>query len=199
MLPSILSSFSARIDQINQVLFRFVSWLTLAMVVLTLVIVVLRYGFDMGWIAMQESVLYLHSLVFLVGAAHTLKVNEHVRVDIFYRRFSSQNKAKVDLFGAVFLSLPVNLFILAICWRYVQDSWRLLEGSGQSGGLPFVFVLKSFLLLFAIIMALQSVSQAIASYCVLFTKRAKNSEHFESDNNKQQDALTESNQHEARS
>lgn len=173
MQSSILSSFSWQIDRINQILFRIVSWLTLAMVVLTLLIVVLRYGFDLGWIAMQESVLYLHSLVFLVGSAHTLKLNEHVRVDIFYRRFSQKKKAKVDLFGALFLALPVNLFILVICWRYVADSWRLLEGSGQSGGLPLVFILKSFLLLFAAVMVLQSLSQAITNGCRLSSKTVK--------------------------
>lgn len=179
MLTSILSSFACTIDRINQILFRFVSWLTLVMVVLTLLIVILRYGFDMGWIAMQESVLYLHSLVFLVGAGHTLKLNEHVRVDIFYRRFSYQSKAKVDLFGALLLSLPVNVFIFVICWRYVLDSWMLLESSGQSGGLPLVFVFKSFLLLFASVMILQSLSQAISNFCTLRQNKLCNEEPTE--------------------
>jgi TRAP-type mannitol/chloroaromatic compound transport system permease small subunit len=157
----ISSSFEQYINAINDTLFRLVSWFTLVMVVLTMLIVVLRYGFDLGWIAMQESVLYFHSLVFLLGAAHTLKVNEHVRVDIFYRQFDPVKQSKVDLFGGVFLGLPVNLFIFTVSFNYVVESWRLFEGSGQSGGLPIVFILKSFILLFAATMTLQHCAQII--------------------------------------
>ena len=104
------SSFSLQLilDAINRKLCRAVSWFTLVMAILTLLIVILRYGFGTGWIAMQESVLYLHAAVFLLGSAHTLKSDEHVRVDIYYRKFSEQRKAFVNL-GAVsytHLTLP---------------------------------------------------------------------------------------------
>ena len=105
--------------------------------------------------------MYLHSMVFLLGAAHTLRVNEHVRVDIFYRQMSDSQRRKVDIGGTVLFLLPVNLFVFFACFDYVADSWALFESSPEAGGLPLVFVLKSFLLLFAAIMTLQGVAEIL--------------------------------------
>lgn len=147
------------IDKANDLLCRLVSWLTLFMVLITFAIVVLRYGFDMGWIAMQESVMYLHALVFLLGSAHTLRVDEHVRVDIFYRKYSPRRQALVDGLGTLFLLMPVNLFLLVISFEFVSNSWSMMEDSQEAGGLPFVYLLKTFILFFAFTMTLQGVAQ----------------------------------------
>ncbi|WJG09003.1 TRAP transporter small permease subunit [Aliiglaciecola sp. LCG003] len=149
------------INRLNDSLCRLVSWLTLVMVIVTLLIVVLRYGFDIGWIAMQESVMYMHAMVFLLGCAHTLRVNEHVRVDIFYRGFSAQKQAKVDVFGTLLFLLPVNIFVLLISYNYVSMSWTLLESSQEAGGLPLVFLLKSLMLIFALLMLLQGIAELL--------------------------------------
>jgi TRAP-type mannitol/chloroaromatic compound transport system permease small subunit len=163
-----MSLLSARfwqnnIDAWHHSLCKLVSWFTLLMVLLTFLIVVLRYGFNLGWVAMQESVMYLHAAVFLLGAAHTLRVNEHVRVDIFYRQFSDKGRARVDIFGTLFLLMPVNFFVLAMSWDYVQGSWHILESSPEAGGLPLVFVLKTLILLFAITMNLQGLAELLRS------------------------------------
>ena len=147
------------IDSLNNFLCRLVSWFTLLMVLLTFLIVVLRYGFNLGWIAMQESVMYLHGMVFLLGAAHTLRVNEHVRVDIFYRRFSLKKQAKVDILGSLLLLMPVNVFIFMVSFEYVMRSWRVMEASQEAGGIPGVFLLKSLILLFAFTMLLQGIAE----------------------------------------
>jgi len=131
------------------------------MVLLTFLIVVLRYGFNLGWIAMQESVMYLHGMVFLLGAAHTLRVNEHVRVDIFYRRFSPKKQAKVDIFGSLFLLMPVNIFIFMVSFEYVMRAWRVMEASQEAGGIPGVFLLKSLILIFSFTMLLQGISEVV--------------------------------------
>lgn len=144
-----------------------VSWFTLLMVVITFAIVVLRYGFNLGWIAMQESVTYLHGAVFMLGAAHTLRVNEHVRVDIFYRTMSVRNQARVDLFGSLLLLLPVTLFVFIVSFNYVADSWRLLEDSQEAGGIPLVFVLKSFILLFSATLLLQGIAEILRNLTAL--------------------------------
>ena len=149
------------IDSLNDFLCKLVSWFTLFMVLLTFLIVVLRYGFNLGWIAMQESVMYLHGIVFLLGAAHTLRVNEHVRVDIFYRRFSPKKQAKVDIFGSIFLLMPVNIFIFMVSFDYVMRAWRVLEASQEAGGLPAVFLLKSLILIFSFTMLLQGIAEVI--------------------------------------
>ncbi|PKG98257.1 TRAP transporter small permease subunit [Paraglaciecola sp. MB-3u-78] len=155
------------IDSINAFLCRLVSWFTLFMVLLTLLIVVLRYGFNLGWIAMQESVMYLHGMVFLLGAAHTLRVNGHVRVDIFYRRFSPNKQAKVDIFGSLFLLMPVNIFIFIVSFDYVMRAWRVMEASQEAGGIPGVFLLKSLILLFSFTMLLQGIAEVIRNVAKL--------------------------------
>jgi TRAP-type mannitol/chloroaromatic compound transport system permease small subunit len=155
------------IDSLNEFLSKMVSWFTLTMVLLTFLIVVLRYGFNLGWIAMQESVMYLHGMVFLLGAAHTLRVNEHVRVDIFYRRFSPKKQAKVDIFGSLFLLMPVNIFIFMVSFDYVMRAWRVMEASQEAGGIPGVFLLKSLILLFSFTMLLQGIAEVVRNVAKL--------------------------------
>ena len=121
---------------------------------------------------MQESVMYLHACVFLLGSAHALRMNEHVRVDIFYRGFSHKRKALVDVFGSLFLLLPVNVFILVVSWDYVMMSWRLLESSQEAGGLPLVFILKTLILLFAFSMSLQGLAELFKNALKLKTGEA---------------------------
>jgi len=143
------------IDRLNETIGRALAWLTLLMVLITFAVVVLRYGFDWGSIAMQESVNYLHALVFMAGAAYTLKHDEHVRVDILYTRFSSRGKAWINLLGSLILLLPFCVFLIWISLPYVTNSWQLLEGSREAGGLPLVYVLKSFIPLMGLLLLLQ--------------------------------------------
>ncbi len=151
------------INTLNEWIGKAVAWLTLAMVLTSFSIVVMRYAFDLGWIALQESVTYMHTLVFMLGAAYTLKHNEHVRVDIFYQRFSVRGKAWVDCLGSLFLLLPVSVFIGWGSWEYVADSWEVFEGSRHSGGLPGLFLLKSCILLMSALLILQGVSMFIGN------------------------------------
>lgn len=137
---------------------RAVSWLTLLMVVITFGVVVLRYVFNFGWIAMQESVIYLHGMVFMIGAAYTLKHDGHVRVDIFYQTMKPRNRALVDLLGSLLLLLPMALFIIVVSWKYVSISWGLLEDSPESGGIPAVFLLKTLIPLMALVILIQGLS-----------------------------------------
>lgn len=134
-----------------------VAWLTLVMVLLTFVIVVLRYGFNLGWIWLQESLVYVHVLVFTVVAAWTLQQDGHVRVDIFYAGMTEKNRARVDLLGSLLFLLPFCMFILVISWPYVSNSWKLLESSREAGGLPLVFLLKSLIMVMPALLLLQAV------------------------------------------
>ena len=142
---------------------RSVSWLTLLMVIVTFIVVVLRYVFDIGWIGLQESITYLHAMVFLIGAAWAMQQQAHVRVDIFYSRFSAKTRAWIDLLGSLFLLLPVMIFIAWISWEYVSDSWAVLEGSREAGGLPAVFLLKSLIPVLALMLVLQAFVQIYRS------------------------------------
>ena len=155
MLNKLLVSTEAFIDWSG----RTVSWLNLLLVLVTFIVVVLRYVFAIGSVALQETSRFLHASIFLVGMAYTMQQDAHVRVDIFYARCSKQTKAWIDLFGAVFLLLPFMLFITWISWQYIVDSWSVLEGSREAGGLPGVFLLKSLILAMTCLLSLQAFTQ----------------------------------------
>lgn len=129
------------------------------MVLAMFFIVMMRYVFDWGSIAFQESVTYMHALVLMLGAAYTLKHGGHVRVDIFYRQAPERTQGWVDSFGIIFLLLPTCAFILWVSWDYVAASWSLREASREAGGLPIVYLLKSLMLLAALLLLLQSVAE----------------------------------------
>lgn len=155
------------VECLSELLGRSVAWLTLALVLLTFLVVVLRYLFNIGSVAIQESLLYLHSLIFLMGAAYTLRHDSHVRVDIFYRPMSPKGKAWVDLIGALLLLIPFCLFIFFISWEYVASSWSYFEGSREAGGIDAVFLLKSLLLLMPVTVLLQGLAQALRSLLII--------------------------------
>ena len=133
-----------------------VSWLTLVMVVLTFSIVILRYGFNQGWIWLQESVTYLHATVFMLAAAWAFQTDDHVRVDIFYRDRSERHKAWINLVGTLVFLVPLCMFLLIIAWNYVAASWSAMESSREAGGLPLVYALKSLVLLLPLLLLAQS-------------------------------------------
>lgn len=135
---------------------RAVSWLTLVMVLLTFSVVVLRYGLNQGWIWMQESITYLHAMVFMFAAAWAYQQDEHVRVDIFYRDKSPRHKAWVNLLGTLIFLVPFSLFMLIIGGEYVAASWAAMETSREAGGLPLVYLLKTFILVLPVLLLLQS-------------------------------------------
>ena len=145
-------------DRLNQVVEKTIPWLTLLMVLLTFLIVVLRYAFEHNWIWMQESVTYLHAFVFLFASAYALWRNAHVRVDIFYRPMSEKKKGLVNLLGCLFLLIPFCCVVFYQALPYVLDSWHVLEGSKDPGGLNAIFILKSAIPIFALLLFLQALS-----------------------------------------
>lgn len=165
MQSTFLSRLVRFLDGISEWTGKTISWLTLLMVILTFVIVVMRYVLNVGNIALQESVIYMHSFLFLLGAAYTLKHDGHVRVDIFYRPMSERGKAIVNIIGILGLLLPVTLFIGYISWEYVATSWSLKEGSQEAGGLPYRYILKSALIAMPVLMVLQGIAEL--ARCVL--------------------------------
>lgn len=146
---------------------RAVAWLTAGMVLVIFVVVVLRYAFDWGSIAMQESATYMHAVMFMLGAAYTLRRDGHVRVDIFYRKLGPYGQAWVNLSGTLLLLLPVSLYIAHDSWEYVVSSWSVHEGSREAGGLPGVFLLKTLMLVMPALLVLQGLADALRALLVL--------------------------------
>ena len=162
------------INLINKVIGETVSWLTLLMVLVTVLVVVLRYGFNIGFIWMQESVRFMYSAVFLLCAGYTLFKDKHVRVDVLYLSLSERKKALVDLIGSIFLLLPVCFVIFYYSWSYVLNSWEQMEGSIEERGLHLVFLMKTFIWLFAILVSMQSLATIINSLIILKNNKRNN-------------------------
>ena len=155
------------IDRVNAAIGRSVAWLGLFVVLVQFLVVLLRYGFGIGSIWATESIIYAHAALFMLAAAWTLREGGHVRVDVFYAEASPRRKALIDLAGALFLLLPFMLVLAWLSMPYVARSWSILETSRETSGIPAVFLLKTLIPLFAVMMALQGVSQAIRAAHVL--------------------------------
>jgi TRAP-type mannitol/chloroaromatic compound transport system permease small subunit len=149
------------IDRLSVAVGRVVAWLTLAMVVGTFLIVLLRYLFAVGFIWMQESVTWMHATIFMLGAAWALRSGDHVRVDVFYKKMSPRRQGWVDLLGTLLLLLPMCGYIFFESLPYVQQSWEIRERSREASGLPGLFLLKTLIPLTALLLALQGVSDLV--------------------------------------
>jgi TRAP-type mannitol/chloroaromatic compound transport system permease small subunit len=166
-----LNALAEGIDLLNEWLGKIAAWSVFATVIITFTVVIFRYGFTQFYsIALYESALYFHAMIFMLGAAYTLKHDQHVRVDIFYHNLTARKQAVINIFGALFLLIPVCIFIIWVSSDYVLDSWKNLEGSREAGGLPFVFILKSLIPLMAVLLLLQAFSSLIHALNQLTTK-----------------------------
>ena len=168
---SSLSALADRIDRLNMAVGRAVAWLALAVVLLEFALVIARYLFALGSIWLTETVIYAHATLFMLAAAWTLRAGGHVRVDVFYAEASPRTKAIVDLVGSLLLLLPFMLLLLWLSVPYAARSWAILERSQESSGLPLVFVLKTVIPVFAVLMALQGIAQAIRALAALSRPR----------------------------
>jgi TRAP-type mannitol/chloroaromatic compound transport system permease small subunit len=164
-----LAWIADRIDGLNATIGRAVMWCTLLVVLVQFVVVLMRYVLGIGSLWLSESIIYGHAALFMLAAAWTLRENQHVRVDIFYADAPPRRKALVDLFGALLLLIPFAAVLAWLSLPYVARSWAILERSRETSGIPAVYLLKTLIPLFALLMALQGVSQAIRAVVVLRT------------------------------
>jgi TRAP-type mannitol/chloroaromatic compound transport system permease small subunit len=160
-IPAALIRLTDLIDRLTTAVGRAVAWLALVIVILQFALVVARYVFGFGSIWLTETVIYANAALFLLASAWTLRVGGHVRVDVIYAHASARTKAVIDLIGALLLLLPFAAVLIWLSVPYAARSWAILERSQEASGLPLVFLLKTFIPLFAALMALQGVSLAI--------------------------------------
>jgi TRAP-type mannitol/chloroaromatic compound transport system permease small subunit len=161
VLTHYLTVSAARIDRLIAAIGRAVMWLCLFLVLIQFTVVLMRYAFGIGSIWLSESIIYAHAALFLLAAAWTLQQNGHVRVDVFYSKASARGKAIIDLLGALLLLLPFMAVIIIFALPYAARSWSILERSRETSGLPFVYLLKTLIPMFALLMGLQGISQAM--------------------------------------
>lgn len=167
-----LRRFESAVSRSVDILGWLVSWLCLLMMLITCLVVFLRYVLDVGSIALQESVTYLHGTFFMLGTVVALKRGAHVRVDIFYRRMRPARQALVDLGGGLFFLLPFCAFMLIWCWDYVAVAWHIREASADADGLPAVFALKTLIPITAVVLFLQGLAEIARSVLQLLGVQA---------------------------
>ncbi len=170
-----------QIDKLNQFIGNAVAWLVILMVLGTLYNVVARYYFEHYSIPLGEAVIIMNAMVFLLAAPLLLHLDQHVRVDVFYSRLSARKQAIVDLLGTLFLLLPLCGFIIFYSWHYVMSSWQQLEESGQTGGLPGLYLFKSLIVIVAVLMFLQGLSMLVHKWQQMQHPEAPHIEHHHED------------------
>lgn len=158
MIDNAMDKIIEVIDAVNDYVGRCVAVLVLLMTLTAIGVVTLRYAFDTGFVWMQELYVWMHGLLFTLGAGYALRHDRHVRVDIFYAEISPRRKAWVNLLGTTFLLFPMIAVILWTSFPYVLDSWQRFETSYQAGGMKGLFILKTALLLFCLFLFIQGVA-----------------------------------------
>lgn len=147
-----------RLEMINKAVAWGVRWLVMLMVLIQFSIVLSRYIFGVNSIALQESVLYMHATLFMLGAGYTLLVDGHVRVDVFYAACRPVTQKYIDIVGHLCFLMPAMLALLYWSWPSVRNSWVIFEGPISVGGIKAVFLLKSLIPAFCILIMLQSLA-----------------------------------------
>ncbi|MDH3692967.1 MAG: TRAP transporter small permease subunit [Gammaproteobacteria bacterium] len=161
---SLIFKFLFTVDSINRTVGQVTAWLVLFLVLIQFAGVILRYVFSIGSIQLQELIWYMHGTFFMLGIGYTLLKDRHVRLDVFYRDVSETSKALINLLGSVFLLIPFCIFIWWLSWPFVITSWAIQETSMEVSGLPFLFLFKTTILVFCILLGLQGITLAIKSF-----------------------------------
>ena len=156
-----MTALADAIDRLNRTVAGLARWLVVAMAAVQFLNVILRHVFAVAFIPLGEAVWYLHGLFFALGAGYVLACDEHVRIDILHTRLSMRARAAIDVLGSLVLLIPVCAAILWYSFGFVAVSWRVREGSSEFGGLPFLYLLKTGIWAFALLLGLQAVAVAI--------------------------------------
>ena len=168
----ILNRISKNIDRFNTFVGYLCGLFAFLMVAVVFTVVVLRYGFSIGFIWMQEVYVWLHSFIFMLGSGFTYLANEHVRIDVFYREASEKYKAWVNLICNVFLLSPFLYIIWKYSYPFVYRSFLMNEVSREAGGMPALYILKSAILWFCLVLFLQLISNVCKSLIAILGKES---------------------------
>ncbi len=157
---------------LNSIVGRIGAWLAFGIVIACFTVVVQRYFFGVSYLWLRDLYVWLNGAMFTAVAGFAFLRGDHVRVDIFYRPASIKRKAMVDLLGVLIFLLPFMAIVFIYSWPFVTRSWSFWEGSSNVGGMPGLFVLKSFIIVFAVLVALQGIAMALRAILVLADSEA---------------------------
>ena len=168
MLSNVYKKLMFLGDSLIERLGNVLNLLMIALVCVVIIVVIGRYFFDIGSIALQELTTYLHATIFMLGVSYTLKHDGHVRVDIFYRNFSEKKQALVNVIGGLMFIFPMSIFIGWSSWDYVLASWSIMETSTENNGLPLIYLLKTVMLIMPFLLAIQGLITVAKNLLALY-------------------------------
>ena len=168
MLSNVYKKLMFLGDSLIERLGNVLNLLMIALVCVVIIVVIGRYFFDIGSIALQELTTYFHATIFMLGVSYTLKHDGHVRVDIFYRNFSEKKQALVNVIGGLMFIFPMSIFIGWSSWDYVLASWSIMETSTENNGLPFIYLLKTVMLIMPFLLAIQGLITVAKNLLTLY-------------------------------
>jgi TRAP-type mannitol/chloroaromatic compound transport system permease small subunit len=160
-MVNMLKGFCGVIDRSNEAVGRMVSWVSLLLVLVVFVDVVMRYLFKTSFVFTQELEWHLFAFIFLIGAGYTLLHDGHVRVDIIYQRLGTRGRAWVNLIGVIFFLIPGCYLVISTSWNFVSNSFSMLEGSPDPGGIPYRFIVKGTMTVGYALLLLQGISMGL--------------------------------------
>lgn len=155
------------IDNISDKIGYLVGWLTTLMVLVVFYDTVMRYVFNKGNVALQELEWHLFAVVFLIGAAYTLKEGGHVRVDIIFINLSEKTKAWLDFTGTLIFLIPFSIMVILSTKGFIVNSWNVREISPDPGGLPARYILKTMIPLGFSLLLVQGLSQVFKNLMII--------------------------------
>ncbi len=161
---NLLKKFCSFVDTTNEWVGKGVSWITLLLVLVVFVDVVMRYLFKTSFVFTQELEWHLFGFIFLLGAGYTLLHDGHVRVDIIYQQLNMRNRAWVNLIGVIFFLIPGCVLVILTSWKFVSNSFSIMEGSPDPGGIPFRFIIKGAITVGYVLLLLQGLSMGVHSF-----------------------------------
>ena len=156
-----MKQFQILIDKLTDNIANGLLYILIVLIVLVFTTVFFRYVFNMSYIIIQEIIMYLHALIFMFGISYALKENSHVKIDVLYNTLNKRIQRVISIAGLVSFILPTALFIIYISIDMVTQSWMILEGSSEAGGLNLVFILKSLIPISGVLIFLQGISELI--------------------------------------
>ena len=156
-----MKQFQILIDKLTDNIANGLLYILIALILLVFFTVFFRYVFNMSYIIIQEIIMYLHALIFMFGISYALKENSHVKIDVLYNTLNKRIQRVISIAGLVSFILPTALFIIYISIDMVTQSWMILEGSSEAGGLNLVFILKSLIPISGVLIFLQGISELI--------------------------------------
>ena len=156
-----MKQFQILIDKVIDNIAKILTYLLVSMIILVFITVIIRYMLNISYVALQELVMYFHALIFMFGVSYALKEKSHVKIDIIYNSVSKTNQYFISMLGTIIFIIPTSLFIIYSSIDMVTQSWSLLEGSSEAGGLDLVFILKSVIPITGVLIFLQALSDII--------------------------------------